>query len=229
MSNRDLFWINSETEALLRTLRRIDGDAIPHAARSFLTGSAFDVRDAARKNVEDEFIVRKKRTVEGIKARYGGGDRNVQNMWATAYNSVPWLDVYETEDNPTKRAKGGGMILSPTPAARTSKSINRAVAKRFRLREMADFGADTAGAPFMLYPSSDTGTLTIPTVFVRKGKRLIPIYESKGKTMALPRRRFFSRAVEKEASHRAMMERWNRKVRRQFEKALERIKQRHGK
>lgn len=134
------FDMTTDTKSWMMAMKLIGNDALPEATAETLNITADAVTKQQMKNVQSDFIVRTKFTMNSMKsgrakpylALNKARGKSIQRMFSRAgtFSSYLW-----------KQEEGGtfegidGPVPIPTLKARTSKSEKKAVAKRFRIKK----------------------------------------------------------------------------------------------
>lgn len=214
----------------MKTMSLISKDSVPKAAALTLNFTADQVTKQQIKNVNSDFTVRTKFTINSMSSRHArpykalnkAKGKKLRTMFSRSgtFSKYLWLQ----ENNNEIRGIDGPIPIA-TKAARTAKSERRAIAKRFRLSRNQRF---TEGSTI----SGGSGAET--RVLRPKGRnRKFGIYQVKGRKMTMIRNLehrkakikgtgFHKKAVKIKASNRLIAERFKRYGKQEIKKAVRR-------
>lgn len=131
------FSIDVDTRAYTQAMRMLSDEALPRAIASTLNGTADAVKNEAQRNVRRKMIVRSQYTVNSIRQDRTARGRNIRAMFSRVGSISPYLPIQD--EGGTIRANDRRIPI-PTLQARTSRSIRRAIAGRYRMNAMGAFG-----------------------------------------------------------------------------------------
>lgn len=115
----------------MAAMRFISKEALPDAVAESLNAPAEAIEKAARKNVKRDLTIRTKFTVNSIRQDRHARGQNIERMFSRVGSISPYLWMHDKG----YKAEGisGDPLPIPTTEARTSKSIQRAISKKYRI------------------------------------------------------------------------------------------------
>jgi hypothetical protein len=132
------FDMNTDTKVWMKSMKLIGNNALPESVAETLNITADSVTKQQMKNVQSDFIVRSKFTMNSMKtsrskpylALNTARGKNLQRMFSRAGTFSSYL--WKQEDGGTFVGLSGPVPIA-TKAARTSRKENKAIAKKNRL------------------------------------------------------------------------------------------------
>lgn len=131
------FSIDVDTRAYTQAMKMLSDEALPRAVASTLNATADAVKNEAQRNVRRKMIVRTQYTINSIRQDRTARGRNIRAMFSRVGSLSPYLPIQD--EGGTVRADRMRIPI-PTLQARTSRSIRRAIAGRYRMNAMGAFG-----------------------------------------------------------------------------------------
>ena len=199
------FWADVETKKYDTALRLLGRDAFPDTVALMLNRTADAVTNEALRNVNQRLIVRTKFTTNSLTNKraspYAALNKamgnNVDRMFSRAGSFSPYLAVQDEGGTVTAE---GTRIPIPTIAARSSNSLRKAIARRYRMDRIGDVGtAQAEGGYNRFFIGRPKGGGRPLGLYERhaSNQRLRMIRRLTHSTVRVPATRWFSDAVKR--------------------------------
>jgi hypothetical protein len=208
------FSADVDTRAYMQAMRLLGKEVLPEVMAETLNQTADAVTARSLRNLQRRLTVRTKFTTNSLtragakpyRALNKARGTNTQRMFSRAGSISPYLGIQDTGD--TKRAERSRVPI-PTRNARTARSEQRSIARRYNLRNMGP----AKGAYLMGKPQ---GT-DLPTgLYERKGRRLIMLRNLAHAQVTVPATRWHRDAADELGSPRLIAARFRRNAQRRL-------------
>jgi hypothetical protein len=193
----------------MTAMRIISRDALPGAVAEMLNATAEASANEGKRSVQRKMIVRTKFTTNSIRQDRHARGSNIAAMYSRAGSISPYLAIHD--EGGVKNAESSRVSI-PTIQARTSRSIRKSIATRYRMNRLGTL----RGNPkyFIGRPSANRGRLGIYER--RPGNKLRMIRNLESYRVRIPKTRWWTNAVGRYGTTQFMRAQFERSARRRL-------------
>jgi hypothetical protein len=207
------FSADVDTRSYMQAMRIIGRDALPRAVAAALNAPAEAITRESRRNVERRMIVRTRFTLNSIRQDRTARGRNFRTMHSRVGSISPYLAIQD--EGGTIRAQDQKIPI-PTLQARTSRTIQRSIARRYRMNAMGTFSVGSQF--FMGRPRGGRRTLGIWERH-RGGRRIRLIRNLEHRQVRIKPTRWYSDAVARYGTQQFIAAQFHRAAERELRRA----------
>jgi hypothetical protein len=215
------FKVDVDTRAYMNAMKLLGQEVLPEVVAETLNQTAEAVTKESLRNVKKRMIVRTKFTINSLtragarpyRALNKARGRNVQRMFSRAGSISPYLGIQDTGG--VQRPESGQRVPIPTLQARTGRSIQKSIARRYNLGSMGNIGSD--GRFFIGTPKGGGRPLGLYERY-QGGKRLRMIRNLESAQVTVPASRWHRDAAEEMGNQRFIRARFKRRAQQRLQR-----------
>jgi hypothetical protein len=214
------FKVDVDTRAYMNAMKLLGQEVLPEVVAETLNQTADAVTRRSLRYLQKRLTVRVKFTTNSLtragarpyKALNKASGRNVTRMFSRAGSISPYLGIQDTGG--VQRPESGQRVPIPTLQARTGRSIQKSIARRYNLGSMGNIGSDgrffigkpKGGGPAGLYER------------YQGGKRLRMIRNLESAQVTVPASRWHRDAAEEMGNQRFIRARFKRRAQQRLQR-----------